>query len=193
MIKAYAGIGSRSITDSERQLMIRIGVFMRNLGYVLYSGNAQGSDDSFQIGADGKCVSFHPWKGYNTVLRSKVIKCFDISPEAYKSVSKHHPRGSKLSATVQRLMARNYQIICGVHQLPQVDMVIYCANEDSDGVKGGTGQGVRIATALGIPTINIRKDDWKDKMKMYCTKSESHPEIDEILKLLGVDGGKRYM
>jgi len=58
-------------------------------------------------------------------------------------------------------MARNYRQIMGVGKYPMVKCVICCANPTKDGVKGGTGQAVRIAKSISVPVFNVRDPMWK--------------------------------
>ena len=55
-MKYYAGIGTREITDKETTLILNLAKLMAKKDWVVYSGNADGSDITFQKGSDGKCV-----------------------------------------------------------------------------------------------------------------------------------------
>lgn len=166
---AYAGIGSRTITSIEKDRIKLIAKIMAKAGYILYSGNAEGSDIAFQEGSDGKCVIMLPWKGFNeeeydyTFSRDYFI--LGDSREGIESINKDHPAPTSLSRGGRALMARNYHQIHGYREYPKVSLVIYCANERNGQVEGGTGQAIRIARNQNIPTINIRLDGWKEKIK----------------------------
>jgi hypothetical protein len=174
-MKSYAGIGSRDITDIERQNIILIAKIMAKADWLLYSGNADGSDISFQTGCDGKCVIMLPWAGFNideydyTFSRDYFVLGDDRIGQ--DSVDKYHPNSSKLKRGGRALMSRNYFQIMGYRKYPTVSLVICCAKPSGKGVIGGTGQAVRIAESLKIPIINIRTAGWKLKFKQYLQKN----------------------
>jgi hypothetical protein len=161
VIHAYAGIGSRDITPEETERIKAIARRMARDKFILYSGNAEGADMAFQQGSNAQCILMLPWMTFNAELYSSgCIERFDLgdSVDGSASVDKFHPSPSHLTVGGRRLMARNYHQIMGYRNWPRVEGVIYCAGEDRDGVKGGTGQAVRIAKHYGIETINIRYD-----------------------------------
>lgn len=140
---------------------------MNKLNYVLYSGNANGSDVAFQEGSDGKCVIMLPWSGFNEdeydYEFSRDYFVIGDEKEGIESVDKYHPNPSALKRGAKALMARNYYQINGYRKYPRVSLVVCCTDVKYGKVQGGTGQAVRIAEDLGIPIINIRADGWKDK------------------------------
>ena len=167
-MKSYAGIGSRSITNKERKNIVSIAKIMAKADWLLYSGNADGADMSFQEGSDGKCVIMVPWKDFNidnydfTFSRDYFV--VGDSKDGLNSIKKYHPNPEALSYGGKALMARNYHQINGYKGYPKVSLVICCADEIAGNFKGGTGQATRIAKKLNIPIINIRKPGWKDKL-----------------------------
>jgi hypothetical protein len=168
---AYAGIGSRKITPEEENLIHKIAEKMASLGIIAYSGNAEGSDIAFQTGSNGNCVLLLPWKKFNNNAYdvTKALANYDVgkSPEGLATIAKYHPAPQNLSYGGKLMMGRNWHQIVGYDIFPKVSFVICCANENESGIIGGTGQACRIATDLGIPVFNIRKD-WdsqKDKLK----------------------------
>ena len=181
MIHTYAGIGSRDITDTENSTIVRLASLLQKRGYVLYSGNADGADIAFQYGCNGFGVSFLPWIGFNQHLHSKVIKCHNITTDAYASVDMFHPAPEKLSKAARTLMARNYHQIHGIYNLPRVDFVVCCATIKGDEVTGGTGQAVRIAKSLGIPVINLRDPLWEGYVRLIPRIDP--PKMEDILDL----------
>lgn len=175
MLHSYSGIGSRNISPKESKRISLVSDYLFNLGYVLYSGHADGSDISFEQNCQGFGVSFLPWDGFNKNLISDTIKVSQISKEAYDSVSKFHPNSKALSSGVLKLMARNYHQVCGIGSLPVVDFVIFCADVKNGNVLGGTGQAVRIAKNLNIPCINLRSSDWKEQIQKI-------PNVQQVTK-----------
>lgn len=178
-MNSYSGIGSRNITAKESKRISLVSDYMFSLGYVLYSGHADGSDVSFEQHCQGFGISFLPWDGFNKNLISSTIKISNISQSAYESVSQFHPNSKSLSSGALKLMARNYHQVCGIGSLPVVDFVIFCADEKNGNVLGGTGQAVRIAKSLNIPCINLRSYDWKEQIEKIPKVQQ--PTTEEIL------------
>ena len=166
---SYAGIGSRQITECETETIINIAKKLSEK-YVLYSGNAEGSDITFQIGSNKNCVLLVPWMNFNKNKYSHdncidVIDCGD-TPEGNASIDKFHPSPISLSRGGRRMMARNYHQIHGILDYPRVSFVICCANRDEHGkIIGGTGQACRIAESLNIPVINIRDAFYEEMLE----------------------------
>lgn len=171
-MKAYAGIGSRKITDIEQARILRIASVLAESDYVVYSGNADGADISFQQGSGGKCVLFLPWKNFNKehYNRLESIAWFEMgkSPAGRESIETFHPYPYALSHGGLCMMARNYHQINGHPEegFERVDFVICCSDHIADGsVKGGTGFAVRIAQSLNIPIINVRLVGWEKRLQ----------------------------
>lgn len=163
----YAGVGSRSITEKEAICIEKIANKLSKK-FVLFSGNAPGADQSFQIGSNGNCVLFLPWAGFEEQNFDflKVLDVFDLgkSGEGMESVGKFHPN-KNLTYGQKLMMSRNYHQIMGYKKYTKVSFVVFCANEDEKGnVDGGTGQAIRIARSQNIPTINIRISGWQKKL-----------------------------
>lgn len=172
---SYAGIGSRNISDAELKLISLISQKLSRY-FVLYSGNAEGSDITFQSNCNNNCVIMLPWLSFNKtqydINNSKAY--FDVgnTPEGNASVDEFHPYPENLSQGARRMMARNYHQVSGYDIYPQVSFVVCCADPLPGGdVKGGTGQAVRIALYKQIPVVNIRKDRWQEFLTMEARKA----------------------
>lgn len=175
---SYAGIGSRDITEEESVIITQIAKYMNKHSYICYSGNAAGSDVSFQRGSDNNCVVFLPYKNFNINEYNpwKLAKaCFDLGKgdDGDNAVDDFHPCPTALTWKSRPMICRNYYQVNGYDIYPQVTLVICCANTDVSGnVIGGTGQACRIAKHRHIPVINIRKDNWKIKIKQIIQKED---------------------
>lgn len=172
--KIYAGIGSRQITNEEAGTLHTIASLLGAEGWVLRSGGASGSDMAFMCGASDNLYDmevFLPWTAFNRIAfreldrgyleRGEIVS--RVNRAALLEASKHHPAWNNLSPSVRNLHARNVQILLGEHLDRPVTQVVCCASgemRDRDGVlmsvDGGTGQGVRVAYAHGIPVFNVR-------------------------------------
>jgi len=168
-IIAYAGVGSRAIDDNEVNSIKKISTFLRRKGLILYSGNASGSDITFQRASRNKCVIMLPYDSFN----KKEYEAWNNSLATFACgnttlgnslTEKFHPNPSALTWKSKPMMNRNAHQIHGKHPYPKVKFVVCCANEDKQGnVLGGTGHACRIAKSLDIPVINIRSQ--KNYMK----------------------------
>lgn len=181
-VMAWAGIGSRKISEEEKRIIGIIASYLSALGWVLYSGNAEGSDRTFQENSNGRCVLILPWNSFEMAnYTGGYLARIDAgdTEEGNASVDKYHPRPQSLTRGARRMMCRNFHQIHGIGEWPMVKFVIYCAGDayDTNGVhtnvSGGTGQAWRISRDLGIPRLNIRG-------KSY---DEIIAKLDEFIKL----------
>ena len=166
---SYAGIGSRDISLGEKLEIGKLAGILSEMGYVLYSGNAPGSDQSFGYGSKGRNVIYLPWMGFEVEsfdYRSKSLAYYDMGSSEAGLAAIGSSHRSRLSSGGLRCMARNYHQIYGYGEYPMVSFVVYCADDLSDGrVKGGTNQAVSIAKGLGIPVVNMRVSGWNMRLK----------------------------
>lgn len=172
LLRYYAGIGSRTITSEERQKILIIAKKLADSGFVVYSGNAEGSDITFQLGSEKKCVLLLPWKKFNQKMYdvNNSLDQYEVgkSDEGQSMIDKYHPSPKSLSYGGRLMMARNWYQIQGFDKYPRVEFVICCANRDDSGkIIGGTGQACRIAEDFGLPVFNIRDNDWMDSFNNY--------------------------
>jgi hypothetical protein len=168
---AYAGIGSRTITETEQKQIHKIAKSFAEKDYIVYSGNAEGADIAFQTGSQGKCVLLVPWKNFNKDKydHSKSLAKFDVGDtvDGNSSTDKFHPNPKSLSQGGRRMMSRNWHQIVGYDQYPKVSFVMCCADQDENGIFGGTGQACRIAKSMNIPIFNIRTLTWIDDLVKF--------------------------
>jgi len=163
--KAYAGIGSRQISDNESEIIRSISNRMAALGYWLYSGNAQGADNAFQKGCQNKGISFLPWPNYNSDQRD-TYGFTSIPESAFFKAKVLHPQGNRLSGSSLQMMARNVLIIEGIDSWPRVELVICCSDPiPNGGVHGGAALCYKLAKQHNIPFINIRENRWENRLQ----------------------------
>jgi hypothetical protein len=166
----YAGIGSRTISGIESELIKKVAFKLSNLGGCVYSGSAPGSDQAFQLGSNGNNIVFLPWDGfeknsfdYSTLSLAHFV--VGKEPEGIKSIVEFHPNPSALSQGARALMARNWFQVAGYAEWPPVDFVVCCTDRASSGeFTGGTSQATRIAQSLNIPVINLRGHGWQSQL-----------------------------
>jgi hypothetical protein len=176
---AYAGIGSRTISEEEKISISKISEKLHKK-FILYSGNCEGADVEFQKSSNKNCVLFLPWKSFN-IEQYPLYDClhwYDMghSEDGNKSIEKYHPNPKALTKGGRLLMSRNYHQIYGYDKYPIVSFVVFCADEDRNGnVSGGTSFAVKIARDLSIPTCNIRQKGWQNKLSDIVKSAINKP------------------
>lgn len=141
--KIYSGIGSRNTPPSVLILMAKWAQYLGQSGFTLRSGGAFGADSAFENG----CDSVNGVKQIYTAEHAKYRQDWRLH------ASQFHPAWKNCTAGMQLLHARNSPIILGGSLLEPSDFVL-CWTPDG-AVKGGTGQGLRIAEAAEIPIFNF--------------------------------------
>lgn len=159
VVKHFAIIGTRDPDAAQAEIAYRLAWAIAWLGrHVVRTGAAYGVDQKAMEGTSGRNLHvFLPWPSYNRDIiphsATRVVYTPSIHTSWTESVRRFHPAASRLSRGPMALHARNFGIIDGVHG------VIALPNETGG---GGTGQGIRIAKALGIPVIQGNKGSITD-------------------------------
>ena len=153
-----ACIGKREITPEDEKLLMKIGGYLATQGHVISSGNAEGSDRFFALGAnmvDPARVELHlPVKDHNPKqiwLLNKLVVDGEV-PEYRETASKLHPAWDKLPDFVKKLHTRNVGIV------KDASLVIALPNWEKPG-GGGTGMGLKVAQELNIPVLDLTKSE----------------------------------
>ncbi len=150
----YAGIGSRETPAGVLADMQTMAGWLARTGWRLASGGADGADSAFAAGAPaGQRTIWLPWRGYNghrgadcrVLSAPAMVACMEIAAPL-------HPAWERCSPAVRKLHARNAAVL-GLTLNRPVDAVV-CWSEGGEPV-GGTGMGIRIAEARGIPVLNL--------------------------------------
>lgn len=169
----FTGIGSRSTPPDILVLMQTVGQSMAKHGLVLRSGAAAGADTAFEQGCDqqqgGKEI-FLPWNGFEAVRGSGLKRRVSergvyalsqgaLTPQLVYDAevisARYHPNWAQLTEPVRALHTRNVFQILGPALDKPTAFVVFWAPEVSGKVQGGTGQAIRLAQALNIPTFNL--------------------------------------
>ena len=154
----YAGIGSRRTPLPVLEQMVQIAEQLAHEGWTLRSGGADGADSAFEEGCDianGKKEIYLPWRGFN----GSDSPLYKVSGMAFEIARSFHPAWEKLSRGGRLLMARNCYQVLGADLNSPADFIICWT-----GPGGGTTQALRIAKSRGIPAINMREMDWKERL-----------------------------
>ena len=151
----YAGIASRATPEYVLADMTKMAGWLARTGWHLASGGADGADTAFAGGAPaGQRTLYLPWPGYNghegpdcrALSRSALSACMEIA-------ARLHPAWHRCSPAARKLHARNVSILLSSGLDRPVDAVVAWTRDAA--VTGGTGMGLRIAAAHGIPVLNL--------------------------------------
>lgn len=156
MLKIYSGIGSRETPEVILETMYGIGRYLAAKGWTLRSGDAPGADTEFEKGSDAGGG------------RKEIYLADDrLEPWWVEFAELYHPAWHRCSEIAKRLHARNTPIVLGpespVHSGYEPSDLVVCWTKDGKAT-GGTGQGIRIATAYGIPVFNLYHADAKQDL-----------------------------
>lgn len=149
MRPAYAGVGSRATPEAVLDVMRRVAVALRRLGFVLRSGGAQGADQAFEAGSEGYCEIFLPWTRFN----GHPSRFGAPRAEAFEIAAQHHAGWDRLSSAAKRLHARNAHQVLGPELNDPVSFLVCWTPNGAGG--GGTGQAIRIARAWEVPVFDL--------------------------------------
>ena len=151
----YAGIGARATPAAVLTDMETMAGWLARTGWHLSSGGADGADSAFAAGAPaGQRTIWLPWRGYNghrgpdcrVLSTAAMTACMEIAAPL-------HPAWERCSPAVRKLHARNAAVLLGDTLDRPLDAVVAWTAEGR--VEGGTGMGIRIAQAHGIPVLNL--------------------------------------
>lgn len=145
----YAGIGAQLTPKPVCRRMTAIAVRLRERGYILRSGAADGADTAFELGAGEDAEIYLPeprFRGHRSPL-------YRITDTALELAERFHPAWHRCSPRARNFHARNCYQVLGYDLETPVEFVV-CWTADGK-ASGGTGQAIRIATAHSIPVFNL--------------------------------------
>lgn len=157
----FAGIGSRDTPHAVLDLMKDAGALLAHDGWTLRSGGALGADTAFELGVVSAPDHPRPEIYYANALALEKSGnpngAFATRVVHERMVRIFHPAPDKLRGNGFHLMARNGCQIFGP-DFTQPSSCVICWTVGGQG-KGGTGQAIRMATATGIPVIDLGKPE----------------------------------
>lgn len=167
----YAGIGSRETPPGVEPMIEEVASFLSKLGYILRSGAAPGADSMFEKYA-GKKEIYLPWANFNKSTSEFYLDKIDtqLVAKSIEIAKKYHPSWFYLSDAGKKLMTRNTFQILGNNLQTPVRFVI-CWTQGG-GIKGGTGQAMRIAKDYAIPIFNLYNKDAAYKIKLFIHQNQ---------------------
>jgi len=152
-----AVIGTREPSEYQKNEVIRLVQKLDPDKHAVVSGCAYGVDALALKTANAlgiTTIGMLPWPAYNSDVQAycdyvKVLGDLSTNDRlrAFDSVVKYHPNPRTLRQTVRDLHARNWMII---HWAVRV-----IAAPSSKQGGGGTGQGIRLTQAMGLPLTLI--------------------------------------
>ena len=156
-MKYYTGIGSRETPPHIMRDMVRIASTLRNHGYTLRSGGADGADSAFELGCGEQGEIWIPWDGFNG-RRNSIHQTFpskDIFLRSQEIAKAIHPVWDKLRDGARKLHSRNVLQVLGADlQTPSKFLICWAPIEDGK-ITGGTATAWNLAMKLGIPCYNL--------------------------------------
>ena len=174
----YAGVGSRDTPTEVLDQMKGIASILRDMGYVLRSGHADGADLAFEHGSAGENQIWLPWKEFNYessqaegLVRTSHY-AIQANWQADQIAAAFHPAWNRCTEAAKKLHTRNvYQVLgpgLGKVQQDTVSKFVVCWTKDGK-ASGGTGQAIRIAEGCNIPVFNLFHADAMDKLEEFLT------------------------
>lgn len=174
--KIFTGIGPRSITSDTEKLIVSVSEKLYEMGYVLRSGGAWGSDTKFEepyVSSPDRLEVYLPWNGFNSRVVGEGYYLINKSKInlLYSLVNFFHPNSSNLRYSVRSLMMRNCHQVLGYElNIPSqfvligTDKIKLDKNSRIYDCDGGTGFAVRLAYANNIPVYSLTYKPHQDKI-----------------------------
>ena len=174
----YTGVGSRETPEDVQLLQKRMGAMFFEKGWILRSGGAGGSDESYQFGVMGArgiegvggFEIYIPWNGFNG-LWSKMDTGFLIATQlkmyfrAQEIAQELHPTWPNCSESAKKLHTRNiFQVLGSDLESPSRFLTCWAKPKGkSEEVEGGTNTAVKLAIQHRIPIFNLYHDDVRER------------------------------
>jgi len=162
-VDEYAIIGTREPDEAQREVAYRLAWAITTLGRrFVRTGAAYGIDQRAMEGSrPDRLKVYLPWSAYNRDIvpagSATIVYTPAIHYDWTDSVARYHPAASRLSRGAFALHARNFGIVSGTKAVIALP---------GPGGSGGTGQGMRIARALGINVIQHNKGTIEDAPRL---------------------------
>lgn len=177
----YAGIGSTKTPQHVCGFMADVAEELARQGWTVRTGAAEGADSAFEEGARRAdqphftvptVELYLPWHRYNG---RSVARLNSPEDDAFEHAARYHPAWEQLDPKVRCLHARNSHIILGPALRRPVKFVV-CWTPNA-AVTGGTGQGLRVAAAYGIPVFNLARDEHMDRLGKLLGNKYASPRL----------------
>lgn len=154
-MKFYAGVGSRETPAEVLKEMTCIAGRLRERGYILRSGGADGADTAFEQGAGDAKRIYLPWNGFNRRYRAENVLDIGHDKGLAAIAARHHPAWWRLSDAARKLHTRNVAQVLGYTPEDHTDSAFVVCWTPGGGGGGGTGQAIRIAEFYRVPVYDL--------------------------------------
>ena len=156
----YTGVGSRETPKEICDLITRVAAKLSSLGWVVRTGGAQGADEAFLAGCNGRTENFIPWKGFGQY--GGQIPNLDANwqhlqqiPDLNPMIYRRETRSLDKYKGFWKLQARNVSQVLGLNLDSPSKFCILYAPVTSTGVTGGTNTAYQVAMANGVECFNL--------------------------------------
>jgi hypothetical protein len=180
--KYYTGVGAQVTPTIILGMMSHVASFLARNGWTLRSGGADGGDKAFEFGCDrekGPKEIYLPWKGFNNNPSELHPRNFPFTESEIEFTQQHHPAWHNCGQAVRKLHQRNVRELIGMEAIhgPTVipSQMVICWTAGG-AVKGGTGQTLRLAEAIGIPIINFGKAQNNQELEIMLNDMEKYAD-----------------
>lgn len=160
----FAGVGARKTPGAVLSLMEEVGALLAEDGMRLRSGGAIGADTAFYNGA--REAGSADMEIYLAKPKSGIVgSVTDMSPVFGRLALNFHPNPKAITPSHEndrrqnafKLISRNgCQIFGEDFRVPSNAVVCWTPGGKGD---GGTGQAIRLANTVGIPVIDLGRQD----------------------------------
>lgn len=136
--------------------MAIIGLKLKEKGYILRSGGADGADTAFTKNLENEDMQiFLPWNGFNGHQSNFV----GATQRAYEIAEWIHPAWNRCSQGARKLHARNVHQVYGWDIDPKTySQFVICWTPRGEDV-GGTATAIKLARHVGIKVLNLANLD----------------------------------
>lgn len=170
--EAYGGVGSRETPEEDCGDMTVMAGVLEKRGFVMRSGAAIGADSAWEAGVtdDSMKEIYLPKMGFEGRYDGVLLKG-EMFRKAEEMALKHHPNpdalyydkepGGRSKPKFAALAhTRNMAQVLGQNLDKKAKFIL--AYTPDGAASGGTGQAIRVAEALGVPVLNIRRPAIRD-------------------------------
>lgn len=171
--KTYAGIGSKKADPVICSKAQRLGYYLANRNWTLYSSHAPNFEVNLELGCDasenGEKVIFLPYAGFDG---SNSTFC-EPAPFAYSIAKELYPEWDKLNTQNKAIIANVCHQVLGEDLSSPVSFVISWTEDGSQSFheipfeSGPVYFGIKLASSLGIPVFNLGSKTWRDRFISY--------------------------
>jgi len=152
--------------------MHHVACYLYAEGWILRSGGANGADAAFEQAVDHMVREafapdrislpakqiYLPWRGFNNSRSELHPGRIPFTPQEQSCAAHFHPAWDKCSPSAKLMHQRNVRQIVGSHAVDGENLVlsafVVCWTPGGE-ITGGTGQALRMATAMNVPIVNL--------------------------------------